>query len=99
MLLATRDSRESAVGMDAAVSRCGGGAMDEESTTREMQSEWAADTSPTERWGPADAKGVNRTLPPPPGATPEQTRYDLGPLLGSGGMGDVHACEDRRIGR
>lgn len=52
----------------------------------------------TERWGIAGAHGVHRTLPPPPGACGEQ-RYRDGALLGSGGMGDVHACEDLRIGR
>ncbi len=55
--------------------------------------------APTERWGAAGASGVHRTLPPPPDTRHELTRYEEGALLGSGGMGDVHACEDRRIGR
>lgn len=57
------------------------------------------DSWPTERWGDSGASGVRRTLPPPPGAARDADRYEQGALLGRGGMGDVHACEDRRIGR
>ncbi len=50
-------------------------------------------------WGSEGENGVHRTLPPPPGTWREEVRYEEQALLGRGGMGDVHACQDRRIGR
>jgi serine/threonine-protein kinase len=60
----------------------------------------------TDRWTEATESGVRATMRPPlaPCALPtrasaEPARYETRALLGRGGMGDVHACEDRRIGR
>src|SRR5687768_16771482 len=40
---------------------------------------------------------VLRSFPPPGGV--RRPRYERGALIGRGGMGTVHACEDRRVGR
>jgi serine/threonine protein kinase len=46
---------------------------------------------------PVESRVVLRSLPPPGGV--KAPRYELGALLGRGGMGTVHSCEDGRVGR
>jgi len=61
-----------------------------------------ADTGHTDRWDARGVCGVGKTLAPPPGGCgsgERGQRYEDQELLGSGGMGDVHACADKRIGR